>query len=46
MSRRLVWLLALDALITLLVVQRWLALSDAWQRQEHALAVHARLGAP
>lgn len=46
MSRRLVWLVAFDALLVLLVAQRFVSLEDAWERHEVALAAHARLGAP
>ena len=46
MTRGVAWLLALDGALSLLVVQRYLALQDAWERHAHALAVHALLGAP
>lgn len=46
MNRRLVWLLALDSLLGLLIVRRYLELQDAWQREAHALAVHEKIGAP
>jgi hypothetical protein len=45
MSRRVAGLIALDALLTLLVVQRSLQLRDAWERQVQALAVQEQLGA-
>jgi len=45
MTRRVAWLIALDALLTLLVVQRSMQLRDAWERQAQALAVQEQLGA-
>jgi hypothetical protein len=45
-SLRLGLLLAANGLLSGLVVARFLALQDAWERQDHAIAVHARSGAP
>ncbi len=46
MSRKLVWLVAFDAVLVLLVAHRFVSLEDAWERYEVSLAAHARLGAP
>lgn len=46
MNRRIAWLLALDALLSLVAVRRLLTLRDAWERHAHALTVHEQLGAP
>lgn len=46
MKRRLVWVLVLDSVLGVLVVQRWLQLEDAWARQAQALSVHEAAGAP
>ena len=46
MTRRLAWLLVADALVAALLARRYVALSDAWERQAHAIDVHAHLGAP
>lgn len=46
MSRRLLWLVVLDALLSPLLVYRLTTLEDAWERHMHALSVHARLGSP
>lgn len=45
MSRSTAWLLVLNAALCVLVVQRYLALCDAWERQAHATEVQERLGA-
>ncbi len=45
MNRRLAWLLALNAVLTLLSAQRWLQLRDAWERQAQALRMFEQTGA-
>lgn len=46
MSRSLLGHLVLTAIVVWLGAQRVVALEDAWERHEAALALHARLGSP
>lgn len=46
MTRRLAWLLVLDAAVAVLLARRFVTLQDQWERQAHALAIHENLGAP
>lgn len=46
MSRTLLGHLVITAIVVWLGAQRVVALEDAWERHEVALALHARLGSP